>query len=91
MRPCSTFTRSVAKYSASLPVLPSRAGGASPGTPDDLFPKTCRLPSKPTTVTARLTSGTRAAAAATFSEYPVPVMGENSVNICMSEGLVLAR
>jgi len=51
IRPCTTLTRSCVKYSPS--VLPSTAGGASPGAPPRrVGRRTCSVPSKPTTPTA---------------------------------------
>ena len=55
-RPCTTVTRSVEKYSSPPAlVLPSSAGGASPGTSEWLCPRTCMVPAKPMTSTAFFT------------------------------------
>ena len=67
IRPRTTVTLSVVKYPPFG--LPSKAGGACPGTPVPLFcPSTCKVPSNPVTVMARVTPGTRATALLTCAE-----------------------
>ena len=90
MRPRTSLTRSTPRYSPFRP--PSKAGGASPGTPFmGRARRGCIVPSNPTTTADRCTYRTLAMALSTRAEYPTPVLGANSVKNCTCDGLVLAR